>query len=129
MGVDLPVVELVVVGDVGIACVCSQVADFLITLLEGSCQLVDVHVGHSKLLGGNGSTALHDGHEAIDDGAGNVTEFVPSEVDEGLGGPRGEWGMWSHSSRLVGVYMEWRWCDFLYQLSGGVRDILDGGGR
>ena len=91
MGVDSSIVELIVVGDVGIACACLQAADFLITLLKGPHQLVNMHVGCSKLLGSDGSMALHGGCEAVDNGASNVTEFIPSEVNKGLSGSEGEW--------------------------------------
>jgi hypothetical protein len=58
--------------------------------------------------------ALHGGYEAVDDSASNVTEFIPSEVDKGLSRSGGEWRVWACSSGLVGVYIEWRWCNFLH---------------
>jgi len=64
------------------------VADFFVAAVESPHQLVNVRAGCSKLFGSDGSMALHGGHEAIGDGAGNVAEFISSKADEGFGGSR-----------------------------------------
>jgi hypothetical protein len=100
--------------------------NFFITAVESLHELVDVHAGCSKLFSGDGSMALHSGHETVGDSVGDVTKFVPSKADESFSRSRGKRGVWSFAPRLVCSYMEWRWHDFLNQRSGGVRDVLNG---
>jgi hypothetical protein len=102
-----------------------KAVDFFVMAVKGSHELINAHAGCSKLFGGDGSTTLHCGCEAIGNGVGDVTELIPSKANEGFSRSGGERRVWAFPSRLVGAYMEQRWHNFLHQWSGGVGDVLD----
>jgi hypothetical protein len=85
LGIDAPVVELEVMQHVGIPHSGSQVADFFVVGLECSRKAVDMGMGGSELLGGDGGASLHCGGESVGHCTCDFTEFVPTEADEGFG--------------------------------------------
>jgi hypothetical protein len=85
LGVNASVVELKVVGHVGVLCSGPQVADFIVMGFKGSHKLGNVGAGSSKLLGGDGSLSFHCSSKPIGHYAHNLSEFVSAETDEGFG--------------------------------------------
>ena len=109
LGINASIVELKVVGHVDVPHLGLQVADFVIAGLKGSYELIDVGVGHGELLGSNGSVSLHCGGGSIGHCAHNFGEFIPAEVDEGLGQAGGQGGIGLTVWWWVDSYLEQRW--------------------
>jgi len=89
MGINMSIVKLIVVGEVDIACLGSQVVDFFVVGLKSSHKLVDAHVGGSKLLSGNTGALFHCGDKPIGDGLCDLSKLVSAEADESFSGAGG----------------------------------------
>lgn len=91
--VDVPIVELVVVGHVDVASVGPELLYFSVSCLEGHCQMIDVVSGFGELLGGNGSLPFNGEGEAEGHCVSDLAKFLLAKVDESLSRARGERGV------------------------------------
>jgi hypothetical protein len=89
VGIDASVVKLIVMGEVNVACLGLQVADFFVVGLESSCKLVDAHVGGGKLLSGDSGASFHCGGEPVGDSSCNLGKLISAEADESFSRARG----------------------------------------
>jgi hypothetical protein len=84
LGVNTSIVELKVIRHVNIPYSGLQVADLIVTGFRGFCELVDIGVGSSELLGCDDGILLHCSSESIGHHSCDFSEFVPAETDEGF---------------------------------------------
>ena len=59
-------------------------ANFFVTGLECSREMVDAGAGSGELLGSDGGASLHGGGEAVRHCVHDFAEFVSAEANEGL---------------------------------------------
>ena len=84
LGVDASVIELEVVRHVGVSCSGLQAVDFFVAGLKCSREMVDMGVGSSELLGGDGGVSLHCGSKSVGHCARDFAELVSAEADKGF---------------------------------------------
>ena len=85
----MSVVELKVVWHVGVPCLGSQAADFLVAGLKCPHEVVDMGAGSGELLGSDGGASFHCGHESVGHRSCDFAEFVSAEANEGFSRARG----------------------------------------
>jgi hypothetical protein len=83
-GVNPPLVELVVVGHVDVACVCPQVSYLAVPCFEYHCQAVDTLSGSGELLGSNVCPPFNGVGKTEGHGSHDLAKFVFAEMNEGL---------------------------------------------